>query len=208
VDLDPGSTAKGEITFKHGNFQTTSPVVKAAFLELQSAWPHALTLDELFERCQRVLRDSALAADIQDTQTRQVLAIAVLQTVFSGIIVAHVHPPRFCTSLGDKPIADAFVRMQARESTTVTNMGHETVTLSEVARQILMSLDGEHTIEALRETLQGRIRSGELGVCNDGEPITDPTPELIDSMMEFALDQIREALVLQEGRVDVCSKVT
>ncbi|MEE9128218.1 MAG: class I SAM-dependent methyltransferase, partial [Planctomycetota bacterium] len=208
LDLDPGSTTSGQISFKNGSFRTALPLVKAAFLELESSCPHALSLDELFERSQKILRDSALPKDIQKTQTRQVLAVSLLQAVFSGHIVAHVHPPRLCTNLGDKPVVDAFVRMQAREGRKVTNQRHETVTLSEVARQILMDLDGDHSVEVLTQTLKERIRRGELGVASEGKPITSPTPELLDSLMDQGLEQIREALLLQEGHVECLTKVT
>ncbi|MHC5073044.1 MAG: methyltransferase regulatory domain-containing protein, partial [Planctomycetota bacterium] len=197
VNLDPATTDEGKISFKNGAFQTTAPLVKAAFLELQSSWPNALSLDELFERCQRVLRDKAVPAEIHGT--RHALAVVMLQTVFSGITVAHVHPPRLCTSLDDRPMVDAFVRVQARHGPTVTNLRHETVTVSEVARQMLMELDGEHSIQELANTLKERIRRGELNVTSEGGPITSPTPELIDSLVQQGLEQIREALLLTEA---------
>jgi methyltransferase-like protein len=199
VDLDPATTDDGKISFKNGTFQTTAPLVKAAFLELQSSWPNALSLDKLLERCQRVLRDKAMPAEVQAAQTRRALAVAMLQTVFSGITVAHVHPPRLCTSLEDKPMVDAFVREQAKHGPQVTNRRHEIVIVSEVARQFLMELDGEHSIEELADTLKERIRRGELSMTSEGERITSPTPELIDSLVQQGLEQIREALLLNEA---------
>jgi len=199
VDLDPATTGEGSISFKSGSFRTPSPIVKAAFLELVSSWPNALSLDELFERCQRLLRDKVVPGDIQGTEARRGLAIALLQTLLSGTTVAHVHPPRVCTSLGDKPFADAFVREQARHGPKVTNLRHETVTISEVARQMLMELDGDHSIEVLADKLKGRIRRGELAVTSEGERVTSPTPELLDSLVQQGLEQIRESMLLTQA---------
>ena len=98
--------------------------------------------------------------------------------------------------------------MQAKEGPNVTNQRHETVTLSEVARKILMDLDGDHSVEVLTQTLKERIRRGELGVASEGKPITSPTPELLDSLMDQGLEQIREALLLREGHVECLTKVT
>jgi len=195
-DLDPVSTNMAKISFKRGSFRTNSPLVKAAFLELESSWPHALSLDELFERSQRVIRDTTLAEDILETQTRQALAVALLQTVLSGFTVAHVHPPRPCTSLADKPIVDAFVRLQAKEGAKVTNLCHEIVALSEVARQILVDLDGDHTLEDLANTLKESIERGDLNLSTDGEPVTSPSPEFLGSLVDHGLEQIRDALLL------------
>jgi methyltransferase-like protein len=194
--LDPVSTDTVKISFKNGSFRTNSPMVKAAFLELESSWPHALSVDELFERSRKVLREQALPEAIQETQTRQVLAVALLQTVLSGFTVAHVHPPQPCTHITDKPTADAFVRLQARAGVTVTNLCHEIVALSQVARQILVDLDGNHTLEALAETLEESIRCGDLNLSTDGEPITSPSPEVLASLLDHGLEQIREAMLL------------
>lgn len=183
TDLDPTTTDRGRISFRQGTFQTTDPLVKAAFLELVSAWPHALSLDELESRCQRA-------------GERPGLAVALLQTVFSGITEAHVHPPRLCTTLGDKPCAPAFVRLQARHGPKVTNLRHETVTVSEVARQILMELDGEHPIDELATRLRERIRRGELSMTREGEKVTSPSPELLDSLVRQGLEQVRGSLLL------------
>ncbi len=195
-DLDPVSTATVEISLKNGSLQTNAPLVKAAFLELESSWPHALSPDELFERSCQLLRDKARPEDIRETQKRQVLAVVLLQTVLSGNIAAHVHPPRLCTSIADKPTADAFVRLQAREGCMVTNLCHEIVGLSEVARQILVDLDGDHTLEALADTLKESIRRGDLNTSTDGEPITSPTPEVVAALVDDGLEQIRDSMLL------------
>ncbi|MHC4813784.1 MAG: methyltransferase regulatory domain-containing protein [Planctomycetota bacterium] len=195
-DLDPTSTATVKLSFGNGSFRTNSPLVKAAFLKLESSWPHALSPDELYRRSQKLLADKVLPGNVQETQTRQVLAVALLQTVLSGFTVAHVHPPRLCTSIADKPTADAFVRMQARSGLKVTNLCHEIVALSELAREILVDLDGDHSIEALAETLMEGIRRGDLNFSADGEPVTSPTPELLGALVDHGLQQIREAMLL------------
>lgn len=181
VDLDPDTADEGRISFKRGTFQTSDPLVKAAFLKLVSSWPHAASLDELVE-----------------SDKGGGLATALLQTVFSGITEAYVHPPRLCTSLDDKPCADAFVRVQARHGPKVTNLHHETVTVSEVARQMLLELNGEHSIDVLAARMKERIRGGELKVIRDGKVVTSPTPELLDSLVQDALEQIRDGLLLTQ----------
>ena len=110
--------------------------------------------------------------------------------------MAHVHPPQPCTSIADKPTADAFVRLQAKEGVKVTNLCHEIVALSHVARQILVNLDGDHTLQALAETLEESIRRGDLNIASDGEPITSLTPKVLGALVDHGLGQIRDSMLL------------
>lgn len=195
-DLDPTSTGMARISFKNGSFRTNSPLVKAAFLELESSWPHALTLDELFERCGRLLQKSNLPRKILDTQTRPVLSVALLQTVLSGFVAVYVHQPSLCTTLSERPAVDPFVRLQARHGLRVTNLCHEIVALSEVARQVLVDLDGDHSLEDLAQNLKASIERGDLNLSTDGKQITSPTPAVVGSLLDHGLEQIRGALLL------------
>jgi len=66
-------------------------------------------------------------------------------------------PPRVTLDVGERPRTGAVQRLEAREGTTATSLGHRHTRLDPVQRQVLARLDGEHTVDALRDEIEGDV---------------------------------------------------
>ena len=84
--------------------------------------------------------------------------------VSSRLIELHATPPAFTVVVSERPVASPLARLQARESTDVTNLRHEPVRLGDAERVLLAHLDGT------------RSRDEVLALVNDrstGEAVLD-----------------------------------
>ncbi|TNF23644.1 MAG: methyltransferase domain-containing protein [Deltaproteobacteria bacterium] len=66
-------------------------------------------------------------------------------------------PPPMTLERGDRPRTGALQRLQAREGTTATTLGHRHTHLDPVQRQVLARLDGETSIDTLRAEIDGDV---------------------------------------------------
>jgi hypothetical protein len=66
-------------------------------------------------------------------------------------------PPRFVSTVSDKPVASPYARLRAREGAKVVNMRLESTVLSEPGRLVMQHLDGRHDRAALVQLVQAWI---------------------------------------------------
>ena len=88
------------------------------------------------------------------------------------LVEVYTQPPRFTLEVGERPVASALARPQARSGRWVTNLRHESVLLDEVGQRLLWHLDGSRDRAALRDLLVVLVRDGELSVEEGGQPVT------------------------------------
>ncbi len=137
---DPGSAERAQFRAPNGATTTTGlPIAKAAMGILADAWPASLPFDDLCAAAgEHVGRGGTDGA-------RESLASHLLHCYAAGIVELHMDGAPFVLVPGSRPQASALAILQARRGTAVTNLRHESVTISEDARRLLPLLDGART---------------------------------------------------------------
>ena len=128
---------------------TSIPIVKAACLCLNEAWPRVIPFRELAARA-RERSEGAANAEEADV----VLADKLWNYFAHDVVEMRLMPDRFRLEPSERPRASAFARAQAKEELDVTNLRHRQVTLDGLSRRILAELDGTTDRTALVAKLE------------------------------------------------------
>jgi methyltransferase-like protein/SAM-dependent methyltransferase len=157
---------------------TDHPVTKAAMLCLAGIWPQAVPFEEALSmaRSRLGLTEDPAGDDGVASIDARVLGTNLLKAYgYSGNLVElHVHLPHMTLDISERPVVSAVARLQAQDSTRVTNLRHERVRVDEFDRYLLHHLDGSNDRAALVESLKtGPVAAGALELEREGEPITD-----------------------------------
>ena len=145
VKEPPVDFAKGvQTTFlsRRGSPVTTPmPLLKAAIVELTEHWPAAVPFDELLAAsCRR------LGVDVTDHE-RTLLGRAILLVLTtSDMVEVSLEPSKFTISPGEKPLASALARQQAKSDPIVTTGRHESTRLAPAEQHAIQALDGTNTV--------------------------------------------------------------
>ncbi|HKM56231.1 MAG TPA: hypothetical protein VJY33_22695, partial [Isosphaeraceae bacterium] len=98
----------------------------------------------------------------------------LLRCFGSGLLDFHVHPPRFASEPGDRPVASPLARLQAEQEEMVTNLRGRAVELDEFHRLVLRRLDGTRNLSQLLEEIKALFLSGDFSIEQEGQPVRDP----------------------------------
>jgi len=176
--VDVGSA--GNETFRNpggpggkGSFTTDKPALKAAMLCLFEAAPRALTLDELCDAIRARLDLAEVSERISDDALRRSVAELLRQCVWFSLVLPHVHASQSALTPGERPVASPTARFMAETSTTVTNLRHQSVTLTPMARDLLRLLDGRHDRTAILDLLVGKVETGNTVANVPGPHVED-----------------------------------
>ena len=104
-------------------------LLAAARAGVQAVVPHSHSLPPPVEADAKALGDWLLATYVRAGH--------------SGIEF-HLHPGRFVNKVSPRPTASPLARLQAASGNAVTNLRHESITLGEFERHLLLLLDGKH----------------------------------------------------------------
>jgi SAM-dependent methyltransferase len=113
------------------------PAVEPIAMALGESYPLPLTFQELLpvaQGCESLVQTLA----------------AMVRTTF---VQYHVHDFACARTPSERPTATRLARYQARDSNRVTNVRHAVVELDESGRQLLLLLDGTHTVDDLAHHL-------------------------------------------------------
>ncbi|WP_156640332.1 methyltransferase regulatory domain-containing protein [Bosea sp. PAMC 26642] len=116
------------------------PIAKAALARLEAAWPGSIAHDVLARQSA-----SDIGLDGSPDLARELgrLDDALMAIFRAGLLDIQLEPLKLTTTLGERPVASALARVQARTTQQVTNLRHRTVVLDDiVARKFLCVLDG------------------------------------------------------------------
>jgi methyltransferase-like protein len=180
---------------------TDHPLSKAAFVHLASAWPAALSFEELQAAAGALLgtgptiREAAVL-----TRDTQLLAENVLQAFTAGVMEMHIYTPQLAVRPGPRPRAPGWARLQANAGNRVTNLRHEVVPLDDISRFLLSQLDGERDRAALLEVLERLVEERGMVVQRRGRPITDAAERqaTLAEGLEINLGELARAALLRE----------
>jgi methyltransferase-like protein/2-polyprenyl-3-methyl-5-hydroxy-6-metoxy-1,4-benzoquinol methylase len=120
---------------------TKDPVLITALRTLHDSWPGSIGFEDLA----RVVSGS-LDAGVDEVGRSLGLSLLRLY-VSSRLIELHTTPPAFVSSVSERPVASPLARLQAINSTDITNLRHEPVRLSDAERVLVAQLDGTRSRE-------------------------------------------------------------
>jgi methyltransferase-like protein/SAM-dependent methyltransferase len=202
--LDLARREKVEFKGPGGRSVTASePLVKSFLAALVRAWPGSVPFADAYEQAHLLLGLPLPAAGLAGALARQErAAVELSRLVYLGaarrVIELSLGPPRFALVAGEKPLASPLARIQAREATRVTNLRHETVTLSDFDRQLLPLLDGTRGRAELLAGVTALVRQGALVPREGGTPVTDPARQqtMLQAFLERSLRQLAQLALL------------
>jgi methyltransferase-like protein len=167
------------------NVTTNNPLVKAALVTLFEADCRALSSTELWEQVRQRL-GPRLAQIAGEEEARENLVAALVRCFGTGLVDFHVHPPRFATEPGPRPLASPLARLQLRRQQPVTNLRGRGVELDEFHRLVLERLDGTRDRASLLDEVGGLFRGGAFTIEQAGRPVHDPA--VIDALLKSELE--------------------
>ncbi len=128
------------------------------------------------------------------------LADIVWTSFFGGVVDLHVLRPPIANAVSDRPVASPLARLQAARGPLVTNLWHRPVKLDdEVARLLLLRVDGRHDRAALAGWLREEVRTGRLQLQLDEEPVGEESTELdpaLDRLVQSHLEKMADYALL------------
>jgi methyltransferase-like protein len=139
------------------------PLAKAAFVHLGRIWPQACAFSALLENAARMISDGGGGDSLADQGNA--LAALIYHAYRGDRVELHVEAPPLATMPGERPEASRIVRWQIEAGGPhVTNLRHTEMDFSdEVARRLLLLIDGTRTIDELAVELERLLGPGNAG---------------------------------------------
>jgi methyltransferase-like protein/2-polyprenyl-3-methyl-5-hydroxy-6-metoxy-1,4-benzoquinol methylase len=182
----------------------SQPISKAAMLHLSEIWPRYVSVAELRECARQRLSNRSSSQGAVEAEELQILGqfLVTAYTAASrpGIVDLRSSPPRYTSTVSERPIASPLSRYQAESANRVTNLRHEPVTLPELERRLLLNLDGTRGRPELLEMLLGLVHRGDLQVEAQGQRVEAPArvEEHLGHALEKGLTQLAGLALLVE----------
>jgi cyclopropane fatty-acyl-phospholipid synthase-like methyltransferase/methyltransferase-like protein len=139
-DLEAGAVEEFR-TPQDAWMRTSSPIIKAAMVELAGRWPAATTFDDLCAAA----RSRVVPAGLPTEEERGRLASDLLKFYAADVVELHHPPSPFVVDVGGRPEASALARLQAARGASVTSLRHENHTIAADRIPLLLLLDGTRT---------------------------------------------------------------
>lgn len=134
---------------KGARLKTDHPLAKAAITYIGMVWPGIIDFNELVAGVGELLGSKTGEND------RKLLLQVIQRSYRAGLIILHETRFNFSTLPGERPVASALARLQAKKGDMVTNLRHMQVHLKdESTRSLLSLLDGTRDLAALHKELE------------------------------------------------------
>ncbi len=178
---------------------TNNPVIKSALLELARERPHPISFTELWTRvCGHLDQrpDGFPDRELARTMLRGAMASCFL----SHLVEFHTRPPRFATTVSDRPEASPLARTQAASHLDkIATLHRRNALLDDFDRLILRFLDGRHDREDLVRELSAAAVAGVFSIDRGDRPVTDSDEinTALRSRIEPALIRLAELRLLR-----------
>jgi methyltransferase-like protein/ubiquinone/menaquinone biosynthesis C-methylase UbiE len=171
VRPESGDTFRGE---RDRTFTVSHPPTKALLVSLAEAWPRPLAFGDLLARIGGI--------------EEELLADMLFSLYCGGFLDLHLLPPLCTERVSERPLASPLARREATLGPLVTSQHRRVLKLDDdVARILLLHLDGTRDRTALRAVLAREVQEGRLGIEKDGEPVRDP--ERLGPLLDALIDQ-------------------
>jgi hypothetical protein len=127
----------------HGELSTPDAQIQEALFRLEERRPEFVAFGDL-------TRSGPLPAGL------------FMDAWAAGALDVVLSPPCLSRRISEHPAVSPLVRLQARESRTVTNQKYEPVRLTDLDRHVVTLLDGAHSTHAVTESVAREIQSGRM----------------------------------------------
>ena len=147
-------TAAQEQRFDHpsvGSVVIRERGLMSIMQHLSEVTPQSVPLSDLLERTRLLMGQT----EEQFIPRRNALIGELLTYILSGLLHCYRTPPRFFTSVSNKPLASKLAQVQSLSGTRLTNLRHEPIEMDENWSRFLRLLDGSRTIEDLVREVPG-----------------------------------------------------
>jgi methyltransferase-like protein len=136
-------TSKPITYARPGSTMTTrEPLVKAAMQYLAEQWPKSVPFNELVTMARRKLDPTPqLLSPERIRHEQRAIATPLLRCFATTHVDLSVCPTPFSLTAGECPTVSRLARYQAQESNQVTNLLHQTVSVSDLQRHLIQCLD-------------------------------------------------------------------
>jgi methyltransferase-like protein/cyclopropane fatty-acyl-phospholipid synthase-like methyltransferase len=183
-----GDGSEGFRTERGAMFSSSHPLAKAALVTLASAWPRALSFDDLAAGIARRLDgDASDAAALTDL-------VASLHA--SGVVEMHALPPNCTEVVSEFPRVSMLARRQAAAGLLVTNQHRRVLKLDDpFARFLIAHTDGTRSHADLVRLLDREVTAGRLDIQAEGQP-THRIPAVLQALVEHHLRKMAEYALL------------
>jgi methyltransferase-like protein len=174
----------------------SQPISKAAMLDLSEKWPRYVSVAELGQCARQRLSGRASSQGATEAEELQIMGQSLVSAYTAaprpGIVDLRTSPPRYTSSISERPIASPLARYQAESANRVTNLRHEPTTLPELERRLLLNLDGTRGRPELLDILLRLVHRGDLTVEEHGQKVEAPVRarELLSNVLEKGLTQL------------------
>jgi len=158
-----------------GELRSNHPLTKASMMHLREAWPQAVRCDalEVVARARSSSTPIMVHHPADFERERGEWLDNLLQLVVTGLIEAHVAPPRLTTEVSPRPTASRWARRQAAQGRPVTNLRHCVIATDDVQRRILSLLDGTRTPAEVLDALLASAEAEGLIIVHEGRKLDD-----------------------------------
>ncbi len=157
---------------EQGNVGTDDARVATMLDRLAASWPQATPVQALLDE-----------AGGDPAPLRK----ALYRLFYQGMLTFYSEPPTLCAAISDRPVADPLARLWIAEGRRhVTSRLHISMELPDVARWLIVRLDGTRDLPSLLEELVAGAVRGAPALERDGQPVTDP--DVARVLLEPALD--------------------
>jgi methyltransferase-like protein/2-polyprenyl-3-methyl-5-hydroxy-6-metoxy-1,4-benzoquinol methylase len=183
-DLDVRSNREDRFRSPRGHGPTTTdPLLKAALVHLAEHWPQAVPFTALAGAARAGLGAGGAQGPFGRADDEQTLGKSLLQLYSANMVELHARPLPFAREVAERPLASPLARRQAVAGPVVTNLRHESVSVSAWQRQALCLLDGSRNRAALLDQLPAPDPST---APNEGQPSPSPGAALEQCLADFA----------------------
>ena len=191
---DIASTDSATFQNRKGNsIQTDRPILKAALSRLGGCWPRALRFEDLLPASRDIMARGGTADDRESAEDASELCVLLLSCYAAGVVELHTWAPPVVAEISERPIASSLARYQCDHDKRLTTLWHRGVDLdTDLARQLVVLLDGTRNRSALAEALTALVQSGKTSLVDDGKSITDA--ELVRGRIEEKFPEMLNAL--------------
>jgi methyltransferase-like protein/SAM-dependent methyltransferase len=182
--------------WRKGSFTTADPLTIFLYLLLSQRWPRSISVTELYECAAQ--RPAARQLPRGGQEAKSGIALLLARGARSGHLAFTSLPDMFVTQISDKPHAVAYAREMASRSTSATNRRHESIRLNDTQRCVLRLLDGKHDRDEIVSGIIDAVKSRELTVDSEGNPLPDVTGDrrLVRSVADAVLTRLGELMFL------------
>lgn len=155
---------------QHITLTVTNPLAKAAMLKLFARKGKPIAFDEL---CVSVMKDLSLI-DKAHVERFLIEELNLMRLVLGGLIKIHSESGGYTDTPGNNPQTAQWIHYQLKHQAWVTNHRHETISLSDIERFLLLNCDGQISVKELSQKLSDFLTQQKVGLRReDGQQVED-----------------------------------